>query len=147
VQRSAALLGPSLGQQTLRLDLSPDAPVVLGDEDRLIQVVLNLLTNAAKYSPDGGELVAGTAVEGDRARIWVTDHGSGIAPEALERIFDRFERVGDGQRRGIVGTGLGLPIARQLVSLHGGRLWAESEPGQGSTFHVVLPRLADDVRS
>jgi signal transduction histidine kinase len=139
VQQAAAMVGPSLGRRTLRLDLPPEAPVVLGDQDRLIRVVLNLLTNATKYTPDGGVLVAGAAVEGDRAHVWITDDGPGIAPEALERIFDRYERVGDGQRRGIVGTGLGLPIARHLVRLHGGRLWAESEVGQGATFHVVLP--------
>jgi signal transduction histidine kinase len=141
VQRSASLVEPALARHTLRLDLAAEEPRVLGDEDRLIQVVLNLLTNAAKYSPDGCELVIGTTVEGDRARIWVRDRGLGIPAEALERIFERFERVTGDAGRSIAGTGLGLPIVREIVQQHGGRVWAESQPGAGSTFHVVLPLL------
>ncbi len=121
------------------LDLAPELPSVPGDPDKLAQVVINLVSNAVKYSPSGGTIVVGTRLEGGTAHLWVRDQGIGIAPEALEAIFERYARVESAATRNIQGTGLGLPIVRQIVELHGGRAWAESTRGQGSTFHVTLP--------
>lgn len=123
----------------LRVVLDPRTPLVAGDRDRLTQVLVNLLDNAIKYSPDGGEISVGVGVEGDAVHLWVRDGGIGIPVEALESVFERYTRVESDRHRPIHGTGLGLPIVRQIVELHGGRVWVESEPGAGSTFHVTLP--------
>jgi PAS domain S-box-containing protein len=134
---------PTATAHTLRCQLDPGLPMLAGDRDKLCQVLVNLLSNAVKYSPDGGEVTvgasAGPAGERLEAHLWVRDFGLGIPPEALERVFDRYTRVESASHQYIQGTGLGLPIVRQVVELHGGRVWAESEVGCGSTFHVVLP--------
>jgi PAS domain S-box-containing protein len=128
----------------LALHLDPALPPVLGDPDRVRQVAVNLLSNAFKYAPGGGEVAVTTACEaaaglGACAHVVVRDEGLGVAPDALEAIFDRYARSGSTRDRAIQGTGLGLPIVREIVHLHGGRVWAESAPGQGATFHVLLP--------
>jgi signal transduction histidine kinase len=123
----------------LVLDLESVLPPVIGDRDRLIQIVTNLLNNAVKYSPDGGEVLLRTRCETDRVHLAITDHGLGIPAPALERIFEPYTRIETGPGGRVAGTGLGLPIVRQIVTLHGGRVWAESEPDEGSTFHVTLP--------
>jgi signal transduction histidine kinase len=115
---------------------------VSADRDKLTQVMANLLSNAVKYSPDGGEIVVSTRVEGSAAHVLVRDHGMGIPKAALETIFERYGRVESLATRHIQGTGLGLPIVRQIVQLHGGAVWAESSVGEGSVFHVRLPRGA-----
>jgi PAS domain S-box-containing protein len=130
---------PRVSGHRLLLRLDPSAPSIDGDRDRLTQVVVNLLDNAVKYSPDGGEVTVGVESEGASAHLWVRDQGMGIPAEALESVFERYTRVESGRHRAIHGTGLGLPIVRQIVELHGGRIWAESVPGAGSTFHVTLP--------
>jgi signal transduction histidine kinase len=118
----------------------PDEPVwVNGDADRLHQVLANLLDNAQKSSPVVEPIEIEVDGDGAAVEICIRDHGAGIAEEALERIFDKFVRErGDS----VSGTGLGLYIARQVVDAHGGRIWAESEPGSGATFHVSLPSCA-----
>ncbi|GEM_PF-1716880 len=114
----------------------PEAPArVVGDRDRLQQVLINLLTNAMKFTQQG-EIRVRLSREDQMFRIDVEDTGPGIAREDLERIFDKFERVGD---REAEGSGLGLAIARDIVQLHHGRLWAESELGRGSRFIIQLP--------
>jgi len=123
----------------LKLKLDPMVPEISGDRDKLTQVLVNLLDNAIKYSPGGGEVIVGVRSDGDEAHVWVRDHGLGIPAEALDSIFERYTRIESDAHRPIHGTGLGLPIVRQIVELHGGRVWAESEPGSGSTFHVILP--------
>lgn len=123
----------------LTLNLDDKLPGMTGDRDKLIQVVTNLVGNAIKYSPDGGEVLISSRAEGQSIRLDVRDQGVGIPAEDLERVFDRYARVEGGAGRFIKGIGLGLPIAREIVELHGGRIWAESTIGQGSTFCVVLP--------
>jgi signal transduction histidine kinase len=130
---------PTLRTHTLALELDSALPMLVGDADKLLQVLKNLLTNAIKYSPSGGEIAIGSRCDAESAEIWVRDAGVGIAPDALESIFERYRRAEDGPARGIAGTGLGLPIVRQIVELHGGRVWAVSDTGEGSTFHVLLP--------
>jgi len=139
VHDAVATAPPHGPQHEVRLDLDPDLPPVPGDRDKLVQVVLNLLSNALKYSPDGGVVTVGTRGEPGQAHLWVQDQGIGIAAADLETIFERYRRVASESTAAIQGTGLGLPIVRQIAELHGGRAWAESEPGVGSTFHVVLP--------
>jgi PAS domain S-box-containing protein len=123
----------------LRVQLDPTTPVVAADRDKLTQVMVNLLDNAIKYSPDGGEICVGVGRVGPDAHLWVRDQGLGIPADALESVFERYTRIESGEHRPIHGTGLGLPIVRQIVELHGGRVWVESTSGAGSTFHVTLP--------
>ncbi len=120
---------------SLTMDL-PEAPLrVTGDKDRLQQVFINLLSNAAKYT-DAGSISVRLTSEPETAQISVIDTGRGIDAKDLERIFDKFERVGLHTEEG---AGLGLPIAKDIVELHQGQLWAESQPGRGSRFIVRLP--------
>jgi two-component system phosphate regulon sensor histidine kinase PhoR len=121
------------------LDLPERVSPVRGDEDRLGQVLINLLHNAVKFSPDGGEVVVGVREDGDQIRVWVRDPGIGVPAADLARIFERFYKVDRARVRGRGGTGLGLSIARHVVESHGGRIWAESEEGEGSTFTFTIP--------
>lgn len=132
------LLRPSAPRHAFALALDPDLPIVLADADRLAQVVTNLVGNAIKYAPAGGTITLTTRRLEDRVRLLVRDEGVGIAPDMLERIFEPYVRI-RAAGQAVTGSGLGLPIARHLVALHGGRLWAEREPGRGSTFVVELP--------
>jgi signal transduction histidine kinase len=143
VTESVELLRPNAPKHPLSLRLDPLIGEMSGDRDKLTQVMANLLNNAVKYSPNGGEIVVSTRVEGDTAHIVVRDHGMGIPKEALDAIFERYGRVESPATRHIQGTGLGLPIVRQIVQLHGGTVWAESTVGEGSVFHVTLPRRVD----
>jgi PAS domain S-box-containing protein len=122
----------------ISLKLSDDVPPLLGDRDKLTQVLFNLLNNAIKYSPAGGITITSSAEKG-LAHVQVEDRGIGIPKEALERVFDRYSRIESEKSRHIQGTGLGLPIARQIVEMHGGKIWAESTPGSGSIFHFTIP--------
>jgi two-component system OmpR family sensor kinase len=118
-----------------------DAVYVKGDADRLKQLVLNIVTNAIKYTPAGGQVVITVGQSGNQALIKVKDTGIGIPKQDLEHIFDRFYRVDKARSRQMGGTGLGLSIARWIVEVHHGRIWAESEVGKGSIFTVQLPCL------
>src|SRR5579859_864984 len=123
----------------IRTELDPSLPIVNADSDRLVQVVSNLLTNAVKYSPDGGEITVSTRAEDGVVRVSVRDHGMGIAPEFVDRLFGRYERFESNRTSKVVGTGLGLAISRQIVELHGGRIWVESKVGEGSDFQFTIP--------
>jgi PAS domain S-box-containing protein len=112
---------------------------VSGDADRLTQVITNLLSNAIKYSTEGGEIAVTTRCEGGFAQVTVADHGRGIPPEFIHRLFGRYERFEDKHAGKIIGTGLGLAITRQIVEMHGGRIWVESGLGKGSTFGFTVP--------
>jgi len=126
--------------QWIRVDLPDDSVVLHGDDARLVQVLHNLLDNASKFSPHGGRIDVGARIEGPSVAIQVVDHGVGIAPGALEKIFDLFEQEGASSRSPAGGFGLGLAICRSFVELHGGRIVAESDgPGHGATFTVWLP--------
>jgi signal transduction histidine kinase len=117
-----------------------------GDPDALDKVVVNLVGNALKFTEAGGRITVSVEREGEGVRLSVADTGAGVPPEQLERIFDRFAQVDDSATRRHEGTGIGLSLVRELVELHGGRVWAESEgPGRGSRFHVVLPNGEPDA--
>ena len=128
-------------RQGLQIDLDVPNRVspVRGDEDRLGQVLVNLLHNAVKFSPDGGRIVVGVREEPGEIRVWVRDPGIGVPRGDLARIFERFYKVDRARVRGRGGTGLGLSIARHVVESHGGRIWVESEEGSGSTFIFTVP--------
>ena len=139
-----SLLRSAAPSHTFLLDLARDVPPLVADGDRLAQVVTNLVGNAIKYSPDGGTVTVRTRREGDDVLLAVSDPGIGIPAELLDRVFEPYVRSAEAGGKGIVGTGLGLPIARELVILHGGRIWAESSPGDGTTFTVRLPIAGPD---
>jgi PAS domain S-box-containing protein len=138
---AAAVIEPLAETRGQRVDVQvPDEPlVVLADADRLERALLNLLTNAHKYGPEGGTISLRLEERPGEARFAVADDGPGIPAAEHERIFERFYRPETEASRRNQGAGLGLPIARAMVELHGGRLWVESAPGAGATFWLTLP--------
>lgn len=136
---AAQLFAVASPKHQLKVDCPPDLPMVRGDEQRLGQVLKNLVANAIRYSPRGGEVTLGATPGEGEVKVWVRDEGIGIPYEDLEKIFSRFYRVDDSDRRIPGGIGLGLALVREMVRAHGGRVWAESTLGQGSTFFFTLP--------
>jgi len=140
-----ALLGAEVTARqagiVLKADIPSDLPLVPGDRDRLNQVFDNLLGNAIKFSPDGGEVTIRVWDAGDVVEASISDNGIGIPADELEKIFERFYQVDGSTTRRFGGTGLGLAIVKRIVEAHGGRVWAESEQGRGSTFFFTLPKL------
>lgn len=132
---------PQSDQKRLELTLKTTPPVrpVLGDSMRLAQVITNLVSNACRYTPTGGQVTVSVASHDDSVRVDVQDTGIGIEPDDQIKIFQRFYRVSSAAAFESNGTGLGLPITKMLVEMHGGRLWVDSTIGQGSTFTFVLP--------
>jgi signal transduction histidine kinase len=120
------------------VDLPSDLPLVMADSRRIRQVLHNLIENAVKYST-GGQVTVACEVEGEQVTTSVSDQGEGIPPEFLDRVFDRFFQVNGGSTRRVGGSGLGLSISRGIIAAHGGRIWAESTVGQGSSFRFTLP--------
>jgi PAS domain S-box-containing protein len=137
--------GTGVSTVDFEADLDPRLPIVSGDRDRLIQVVSNLVNNAVKYSPDGGKVTLSSRGEGGFALVSVTDTGLGIPPDEIGHVFERFRRVRSGAAQSIPGTGLGLTIVKQIVEMHGGRIWVESAVGHGSAFHFTIPLAAEDA--
>jgi signal transduction histidine kinase len=120
------------------VNLDPALPVAHCDADRVAQIISNLLTNAVKYSPDGGEVLVSSVASEGFVEVSVRDHGVGIAPEFAKRLFSRYERYEKTSGK-IIGTGLGLAIAKQIVEMHGGRIWVDTTVGSGSDFRFTLP--------
>ncbi len=123
----------------LEVTVDPRLGEVKGEERKVKQVLLNLLSNAVKFTPEGGKISLAAHLKDGMAEISVADTGVGIAQEDQEAIFEEFRQVGTDYARKREGTGLGLALARRLVELHGGKLWVQSVPGQGSTFTFTLP--------
>ncbi len=146
---AAVGLGARPAYAAAGIDLEVDAPGPLSmllDRQRIEQVVDNLLTNAAKYSPPGTTVRVRLAVQDGRAQLSVQDQGIGISAADRDRLFTRFFRAREAEERSIQGVGLGLSIAREIVEAHGGRIEVDSEPGVGSTFRVRLPIEAPSRR-
>ncbi|NTW64979.1 MAG: HAMP domain-containing protein [Nitrospirae bacterium] len=126
----------------MQLNMPAPLPRLFGDRDRLVQVITNILSNAIKFTPDGGSISIETSYEEQPRKqlmVHITDTGVGIPHKHLDTIFEKFRRSGDALTNGNEGTGLGLAITKQIVEYHGGRIWAESTPGSGSTFSFTLP--------
>ena len=143
VDRTLPLIKPLADKknQTIALALPADMPAVLGDEDRLVQVLTNLLDNAVKYTPAGGAIrIAGrTADEPAQVELSVADTGIGIPEADRPRVFERFYRVDKARSRELGGTGLGLAIVRHIVEAHNGKIWVEGNQPAGSRFVMLLP--------
>ncbi len=125
------------------VDFADDFPIVDADPLRIAQVLRNLIDNALSYSPDGGLIVVRGEAHSHEVIVSVSDQGVGIAPEHLNRLFEKYFRVESGLVRHMVGSGLGLSIAHTIVQSHNGRIWAESQLGAGATLYFALPRMAD----
>jgi signal transduction histidine kinase len=111
---------------------------IRGDERKIKQVLLNLLSNALKFTPEGGRVDVRASIVDGMAEVSVTDTGVGIAPEDQEAVFEEFRQVGTADKK-VEGTGLGLTLSRKFIELHGGRIWVKSQVGVGSTFTFTLP--------
>ena len=137
------------GRNDIRIDLEPDLPLVMADRRRSVQVLGNLLSNAARHSPDSSIISVAASLEESHVLFSVTAEGSGLSAELLLHLFRKFSRV-DGDERGtdLAGSGLGLAICKGIVEAHGGRIWAESEGlGQGARFTFTLPVVDDAARA
>jgi PAS domain S-box-containing protein len=135
----------STQKHQVRTEMQPNMPKVLGDSDRLTQVLTNLLSNAIKYSPDGGEIRIRTRVVEGFVEVAVKDHGLGIPTEFIKRLFGRYERFEDKNAGKTIGTGLGLAITRQIVEMHGGGISVDSVVGSGSEFRFTVPVQQPDL--
>jgi signal transduction histidine kinase len=126
----------------LKTEVAKLLPIGVGDEQRLTQVLLNLVGNAIKFTDAGEVHIIATASNGHFA-LSVTDTGPGIPQEHQARIFEQFHQVDSSNTKAKGGTGLGLAIAKQIVEMHGGRIWVESTVGKGSTFQMEIPRRTE----
>lgn len=126
-------------KHTIVADFPEDCPIILGDENRLAQVLSNLISNAIKYSPDGGEIRIGGQVRPEQIIICVSDEGPGIDPRDLPHVFDRFYRSTEAVKQ-TQGAGLGLFLARAIIEAHGGRIWVDPKPASGARICFSLPR-------
>ena len=142
VEHTLASMDGQRGNHTFDFERPSEPISVHGDTYRLEQVLSNLLENALKYSPDGGTIRVRLSLSDDVAVLSVTDPGIGIPEDQQQQLFDRYFRARNASTRSYGGLGLGLYISRDIVERHGGRIWVESESGQGSTFYVALPTLS-----
>lgn len=140
VERATAATSSLFDQRGISLvkDIEDELPEIYGDSDRLIQTVINLISNAVKFT-DSGSVTCRVGMNGNEIRVSVIDTGVGIAVEDQDKVFEKFRQVGDTLTDKPKGTGLGLPICKQIVEQHGGKIWVESEPGKGSNFTFSLP--------
>ncbi len=139
IEGTAAEFQRMTSAHNIGTDVPPDLPAVSADSRRARQVLRNLVENAIKYSPDGGPITITARATPEAVQTSVTDVGIGIDEQQLQRIFDRFYQVDSASTRRVGGSGLGLSICKAIVEAHHGRLWAESQLGEGTTFHFTLP--------
>jgi two-component system, OmpR family, sensor histidine kinase BaeS len=148
VARAAQTASLAYADKGVTLDVreGPASAPLLVDVDRMAEVLGNLLVNALRHTPVGGRVGIGARLSRDHVEIWVEDSGEGLAPDDLERVFERFYRVDRARARASGGSGIGLTIARAIVTAHGGRLWVESRGrGAGARFTLTLPRVEEDA--
>jgi PAS domain S-box-containing protein len=147
IARAIATAGNDRGTP-IDVDLPSDLPLVIADTNAILQVLINMLSNARKYSPGGGRINVRVGVIADVVEVSIQDHGLGIPAEALPKLFNKFYRVANQDRRQISGTGLGLAISRRIIEAHGGRVGAESAGlGQGSRFYFTLRIITAEAKS
>ncbi len=140
VQASVERFRTQTDKHKFVVEFPPDFPIVPGDSARLRQVIDNLISNAVKYSPNGGQILITGAFTPDEVRVSIQDEGVGIPQSEWSRIFERFYRIEDALSRKTQGTGLGLYLSRAVIEAHGGQIGVHSAPGKGSTFYFTLPR-------
>jgi len=140
-----ALYNDAAAAAGIALEFAPDEnlPTLMANRTNMEEVLGNLISNAIKYSPEGGRVRISAAAEADGISLQVQDEGLGIPPEEQTRIFDRFYRVKNSQTRSITGTGLGLAIVKRIVEAHGGSISVKSTQNKGTTFKVQLPIMSD----
>jgi signal transduction histidine kinase len=140
IDNALTLVRERASRRGIALGRAVDEPLgtIRADERKVKQVLLNLLSNALKFTPEGGRIDVRAAMNEGNVEISVADSGVGIAPEDQEAIFEEFRQVGTAAKN-VEGTGLGLALSRKFIELHGGRIWVKSELGQGSTFAFTLP--------
>lgn len=143
IQQTVLKLAPIAQRKKIDLELRParNLPAVKMDEERIAQVMENLIGNALKFSAAGGTVIVAASLKNQGQHymeVCVADSGCGIPRENMGKIFDRFQRIEGGQNTPL-GTGLGLSIAKHIVADHGGKIWVRSKPGQGSSFYFTLP--------
>jgi signal transduction histidine kinase len=140
VNKAAAATSALYAQKNLRLikNIESDLPDIVGDPDRLVQVLINLLSNAIKFTEEGSITCIVERIN-DYIQISVIDTGIGIEEGNLEVVFEQFKQVGDTLTDKPTGSGLGLPICKEIIEHYGGKIWVESEPGHGSRFTFTLP--------
>ena len=140
LSRAAALQQAAAAKADIRISTSAGDVQVWADPDRILQTLTNLISNAIKFSPAGSEIdLTARNIDENEAIVEVRDQGRGIPADKLENVFERFQQVDASDSRAMGGTGLGLAICRSIVTQHAGRIWATSEPGEGTTFHFTLP--------
>jgi signal transduction histidine kinase len=140
LRRAAGVQQARAPRPNIRIFFAANGVIVWADPDRILQTLNNLLSNAIKFSPPGSEIhLTARYLDDGEAQIEVRDQGPGIPADKLEHIFDRFQQGDASDSRAMGGTGLGLAICRSIITQHGGRIWATSVEGEGTTFHFTLP--------
>jgi signal transduction histidine kinase len=141
VDETIAVIAPECEQQGIHVynDIKPSIPQVIADSDSITQVLLNLLDNARRHTPDGGTIYVGATQQDHHLHIWINDTGTGIDPADLPHIFERFYRADRSRTTSTGGSGLGLSIVKAIITAHGGNIWAESVLGQGTRITFTLP--------
>ncbi len=141
VDETIAVIAPECEQKGIDVhnDIEPSTPQVIADGDRITQVLLNLLDNARRHTPDGGTIRVGATLQGNYLRIWISDTGTGIDPADLPHIFERFYRADRSRTTSTGGSGLGLSIVKAIITAHSGNIWAESALDQGTRITFTLP--------
>jgi signal transduction histidine kinase len=145
VGEAVAIARGSGTNHLITTELDPDLPWVVGDPTKLAQLLRILLDNAIKYSPQGGDIVVSSRTEPGQVLVSVQDHGVGMPAEFDDQLFSRYQWSANNPTTTVMGTGFGLPMARQIVEMHGGRIWFESKAGVGSAFHFSLPMQSNRV--
>jgi two-component system phosphate regulon sensor histidine kinase PhoR len=130
----------STEQHTISLQIEASNTNVVADRARIAQVVGNILDNAVKYSPYGGQVIVRLKQQDGYHQVSISDQGLGVSPELFDHIFERFYRVHNTATQPLSGIGLGLYVAKAIIDQHGGRIWLERNEGMGSTFHFTLPQ-------
>lgn len=147
IEKVVAVQRSYTNKHELVVDVKNELPVIVADEDKVDQILTNLTNNAIKYSPKGGTVTVSAIAEGDIVRFAVSDQGMGIPKDHLPKVFDRFHRVDNRDTRTVGGTGIGLYLVKHLVEAHGGKIWVESEVGNGSSFIFELPKCPPQFAS
>ncbi len=144
-REAAGRIQLTTSEHSIQVEADPGDLTVVADRDHLEQVLNNLLTNAIKYAPDGGPIVVRLSPSADEVMLSVRDRGVGIPTAQREAVFGLFYRSPEPESRHQGGLGLGLYISKEIVTRHGGRIWVECAPDQGSIFFVSLPRVATSL--